>query len=285
MKRPYSNAISTIQNEFGQHKLFQLIKKTEIAWSDTVAHYRLSAEEVFVEVMWLIDELKQEGLDVDWKELYKRLQIEYRQKAIDSTDAEITWIVSIIVSTLFSILGDSYRDIAEDLAAQCAQNDSGFSSRLAKIFIVFDSNYSCVENWLNYEYLQTGNQELVSKRLQTIIYGSDEEIIEAEKKKKLEEFSEYFTIAYKRQHALYSCMIDRITREDKNVKNYARYAKILYDSNVLVPNVKPKRYEEWYKICCDLLGWHYVESYTSYKVRDCYTNETTKELLTFLAYN
>ena len=167
------SAREKIRGNFAQHPVYRLIKSTETDWFDLLPSYRLSVEQVFCEVMTKLDELKDYHKEVCWHNLYVQLTIDYRQEADDVPNQEITYIVTIIVCTLFSILGISedstYHTLARHLAMQCAEHDKGFRRRSLPIFETFEQSSTSLQSWLDDQYMHPNNEEHLSQALQRII--------------------------------------------------------------------------------------------------------------------
>lgn len=170
MKRLPQNVRDEIKNRFALHTIYKIIKESESSWFKFTSQYRLSAEQVFYEVMITIDNIKEQQEDINLNEFYNRLFIDYQQDAYDVPNEEIKNIISIIVSTTFSVLATSrhrtYQQIAKDLALQCAANDEGYSSRLGSIFSLFDQSVTTVSQWLDIEYMH--NPEFLSATMKNI---------------------------------------------------------------------------------------------------------------------
>lgn len=180
MKRLPQSVRDEIKNRFTLHPIYIIIKKSESSWFKFTSQYRLSAEQVFYEVMITIDNIKELQEDINLNEFYNRLFIDYQQDAYDVPNEEIKNITSIIVSTTFSILATSrhrtYQQIAKDLARQCAASDKGYSTRYGLIFSLFDQSIRTVSQWLDIEYMR--NQEFLSATMKNIEErGRGEEII------------------------------------------------------------------------------------------------------------
>lgn len=173
MKKLQKSAREEIRNKYAQHVVYNVIKATERSWFNLVPSYRLSAEQVFCEVMLLIDEVKYEQYDFQYENVYSNLSIEYRQEADDVSNDEINNIVSIIVATFFSILGTSeynaYRSFASELATICIRNNKGLRHQCSGIFTIFDQSCTEIGNWLDNEYMHEQNQEYISEDLQRIV--------------------------------------------------------------------------------------------------------------------
>ena len=174
MKKLQEDAKERIANNFSQHTMYKSIKKTEMDWFDMSINYRLSAEQVFYEVMTVIDKLKQKECYVDWDSLYKCFMIDYRQSApIAIEPTEINNIVTIIMISLFSPLALSnnlaLQSTAKKLADQCAKNNKGYYKNFQKSLCTFDQLASEIEKWID-NYIQIDNNEYISKQIELLIF-------------------------------------------------------------------------------------------------------------------
>ena len=48
---------------------------------------------------------------------------------------------------------------------------------------------------------------------------------------------------------------------DRNDKDFARIAYLIYDSGNLIKTMRPKTFKQWYSIFCDLVGCKYNANY------------------------
>ena len=287
MKRLLNDAREAISSRFANHLIYNLIKQTELCWYNQTPKFRLSAEQLFVEVMEVLDEVKKLLEITKLPDIYKKKLIAVRQENYDMTDEECKAIVSIILTTVFSILGcsnyDGYRyELAPNIARQCAEQDKGYSRRLRGIITVFERETDNVRKWIDDEYM-IDDQRYMSTLIGSVLVAYQTAGKERDRSIKLEEFAEYFTSRFRtQQRQQYQHVIDLLKEEGLDNKDYARYAYILYNSEELVPERRPKFFKEWYKICCELLGWTYVSSYEKDKVRDAYDHRITKKLAIYL---
>lgn len=173
MKKLQEDAKERIANRYNQHPIFRTIKKTEMEWFDMSINYRLSAEQVFYEVIHTIDELKKENFHTDCSNLYKRFTIDYRQSApIQMDQTEINDIVTIIMISAFSPLALSnnlqLQNIAKILAEQCAENNRGYYRKFQNTLCTFDKFANEIESWID-DYVKK-NDIYLSDEIKLVIF-------------------------------------------------------------------------------------------------------------------
>ncbi|MBO4250907.1 MAG: hypothetical protein J5884_06575 [Paludibacteraceae bacterium] len=78
----------------------------------------MSQEQVFVEVGYLLDELKQEQQDVQWENLFRNIRQDFHVQDTSVPDHELDCIAITIVYTLASILAVSYPMFYHKLSEQ-----------------------------------------------------------------------------------------------------------------------------------------------------------------------
>lgn len=171
MKKLQEDAKERIKNRFLHHPILAIIKKTEVDWYVFMPNYRLSAEQVFCEVIQLLDQLKKQHR-VEWDRLYKQLSVDYLQSSpITLDNSEIDDMVTIIMVALFSTLGLSNstkaQSLARQLADQCAESNKGYFRRYTVLFDTFDQSANEVENWID-SYLTS--KEYLSDQLELLIH-------------------------------------------------------------------------------------------------------------------
>ncbi len=172
MKKLQEDAKERVASRYNSHPLYSSIKKTELEWFDMSKNYRLSAEQVFYEVISAIDELKEQECKVDWNNLYKKYVIDFRQSVpIPTDDREINDIVTIVMISLFSSLALSENQVLQTLAGklayQCAENNEGYYRKFQNTFCIFDQFANKIEEWID-RYLTS--KEYLSDQLELLIH-------------------------------------------------------------------------------------------------------------------
>lgn len=86
------------------------------------------------------------------------------------------------------------------------------------------------------------------------------------------ELKEYFTLSFKGRVNSHP-KIDYFTnyllpdlKIKRSAKDFARIALMLYKSKALIQSKRPKTFDSWYKIFCDLVGCEYKASYKPNKL-------------------
>lgn len=108
--------VARIRNAYYGHVLYTTLSKACLSCCEEVKSYQLRPEQILVEVVFLIDELKQQQQDIQWNNLYRSLRQDYQiqDNAISSNDCDR--IATTIVCTLASILAVSYTNVYHRLA-------------------------------------------------------------------------------------------------------------------------------------------------------------------------
>lgn len=108
--------IARIRNLYYGHILYSTLSDACLSCCEEVKSYQLRPEQILVEVVCLIDELKQQQQDIRWDNLYRSLRQDYQiqDNAISPNDCDR--ITTTIVCTLASILVVSYTNFYHRLA-------------------------------------------------------------------------------------------------------------------------------------------------------------------------
>ena len=118
LSRLQPNEIAKIRNGFSDNPLYKSIKEACLSCCEIPKVYPLSKEQVFVEVGYLLDELKQEQQDVQWKNLFRNIRQDFHVQNTAIPDQELDCIALTIVYTLASIMAVSYPTFYHKLAEQ-----------------------------------------------------------------------------------------------------------------------------------------------------------------------
>ena len=125
------NDIANIRNRYSDNVLFKAIREACLSCCEIPKVYPLCQEQVFVEVVSLMDELKQEQQDVHWENLFRNIRQDYHLQNTTVPDKELDCITITIVYALASILAVSYislyHRLAEKLMLQCISHKSAVS--------------------------------------------------------------------------------------------------------------------------------------------------------------
>lgn len=104
----HPNEIAKIRTSFCDHILYKSISETCLSCCEIAKIYPLSQEQVFVEVCFLLDELKQNQKDVQWRNLFRNIRQDYHLQNTAVPGTELDGIALTIVYALASILAVSY---------------------------------------------------------------------------------------------------------------------------------------------------------------------------------
>ena len=287
MKRLRNDAREAISSQFANHLIYRLIKQTETYWFDQTPTFRLSAEQVFVEVVAVLDEIKKQLEITELPDAYNKKRIAVLQDNYDVQEEECIAVVTIIMTVVVCILGcsryDGYRyELAGNIARQCAAFSKGYSKRLRGVMKAFEDAADDVQQWVDDEYM-IGDERYLSTQIGSLLAQCQMTEKEGENARKLEEFAAYFTYRFRtHQRQQFEHVMGLLSEKGLGGKDYARYAYILYNSEELVPERRPETFKDWYMKCCELIGWTYVKSYDKDKVRDAYENKKAKRLAVYL---
>ncbi len=120
--------IANVRSKFATHPLYVAIYD---ACSDSCAipkYFQFRQEHVFIEVITLLDSLKEFQDDIDWRRLYRQTIQDYRYLDSNIPDGELACIAAIVCTTLASILVIStpgvYHEIGESLMQQAFAHDN-----------------------------------------------------------------------------------------------------------------------------------------------------------------
>ncbi len=87
------------------------------------------------------------------------------------------------------------------------------------------------------------------------------------------ELKDYFTLSFK-GGGNSPLRIDYFTeyllpdlKMDRNTKDFARIALMIYNSNILLPPKRPNTFDSWYRTFCKLVGCKYIASYKPSKLK------------------
>lgn len=116
LSRLQPNEIAKIRNAFCDHIVYKSISEACLSCCERPKVYPLCQEQVFVEVCFLLDELKQNQKDVQWRNLFRNIRQDYHLQNTAVPDTELDCIALTIVYALASILAVSYPVLYHELA-------------------------------------------------------------------------------------------------------------------------------------------------------------------------
>lgn len=154
-----TNEIAKIRNGFSDHLLYKTIKDACLECCEIPKVYPLCQEQVFVEVCYLLDELKQKQQDVQWGNLYRNIRQDYHVQNTSIPDNELNCIAITIVYALASILAVSYpsfyHKLAESLLLQVVKIKFAVpQSALNNLMDEFEKCDKTIAQWLK-EYMES----------------------------------------------------------------------------------------------------------------------------------
>lgn len=158
MIRLQRNSIEKIKRDFRDHLLYTVI-------SNSFPHaisgrYALSAEQTFVEVVNLLDILKEKQEDIQWDDLYNYLQDECLRSCEDVSDKELHAVASVIIVTLAAVLLYSpfgiYKKIGKSLLQQYDHQNTIDEQRqkINRMAAGLDTHMKSICFWMQ-EYMQS----------------------------------------------------------------------------------------------------------------------------------
>lgn len=111
--------IVEIRNNFGAHPLFVAVQEACCDCCALPVIFQFRPEHVFIEVISLIDTLKEKQEDIVWTKLFNQIRQDYRYLDSSIPDEELNIISAIVCTTLASVLVISiptfYHRIGEQL--------------------------------------------------------------------------------------------------------------------------------------------------------------------------
>lgn len=152
LSRFQTNDIAKIRNNYSRHILYNTLNNACLACCEEVKSYSLRPEQIFVEIVYLIDELKQQQEDVTWGKLYRSIRQDYQmQDAIADDDLER--VVTTIICALASILAVSYttfyHQLAQILLAQIVKPKTLLSPKaLDELMDGIEAKSASVAEWM-----------------------------------------------------------------------------------------------------------------------------------------
>jgi len=96
--------IALIRENYSTHPLFITLRDACTGCCDLTRTYDLRPEQLFVDVIHLLDEWKHHDGNVDWSNLYRLLKQDYHLIDKNISDNDLSIIASTIVTTLGNIL-------------------------------------------------------------------------------------------------------------------------------------------------------------------------------------
>lgn len=169
LSRLRPNDIANIRNRYSDNVLFKAIREACLSCCEIPKVYPLCQEQVFVEVMSLLDELKQEQQDIHWENLFRNIRQDYHLQNTAIPDIELDCIVVTIVYSLASVLTVSYTSfyhrLAEKLLMQVVNIKSVPQTALDNLMDGIEKHDKEIAEWLR-GYMET--DEFISDKIKSL---------------------------------------------------------------------------------------------------------------------
>lgn len=167
--------LENIRARFAEHPLLVAIQDACYDSCSIPQYFQFRSEHVFVEVIFLLDELKEKQIDVDWSKLHFRITQDYKYLDHDIPDNDLDCIASIICTTLASILTISvygvYHDIAKMLFQQAFAHDLNIPrDKLFELCDRIEENEEQLSQWIE-EYIQS--EEFTSEVFESLFANTN----------------------------------------------------------------------------------------------------------------
>lgn len=156
------NDIAKIRSNYYGHILYKTLNNACLSCCEQVKSYTLRPEQIFVEVLHLIDELKEQQKDIKWDKLYRNIKQDYQMQDNIAAD-DIERIVTAIIYTLASILAVSYtcfyHHLAQMLLGQTLNSKTLFTSQsLEELMDGFETQGNSIAEWMK-NYMESDKFE------------------------------------------------------------------------------------------------------------------------------
>ena len=168
--------LANIRNNFASHPLFVAIQDACGECCSVPKSCKIRPEHVFVEVVTLLDELKENQEAADWSDLHFRITQDYNYINPDISDDELDCIASIVCTTLAAILVMSiprvYHNRAELLLQQSFAHDIEVPrDKLYALCDMMEAHDGQLKPWIE-EYMNS--DELTSEVFESLFADSED---------------------------------------------------------------------------------------------------------------
>lgn len=148
-----------VRDRFESHPLYIAIKDACCDCCVIPRYFQFRPEHVFIEVITLLDHLKERQEDTDWRRLYDQFIQDYRYMDSDIPDEELECIAAIVCTTLASILVMSipraYHEIGELLLQQVfAQENDIPRKEMYELCDRMEAHEEQLQSWIE-EYIDS----------------------------------------------------------------------------------------------------------------------------------
>lgn len=108
--------LTEIRKAYSSHILYQAIFDACCSCCEITEKYQLRQEQIFAEVIYLIDQLKANQQDIQWDKLYRNTRQDFKLQNTSIPAKELDCITATIIGTLASVLATSHIEFYQDLA-------------------------------------------------------------------------------------------------------------------------------------------------------------------------
>lgn len=108
--------LTEIRKAYSSHILYQVIYDACCSCCEITEKYQLRQEQIFAEVIYLIDQLKANQQDIQWDKLYRNTRQDFKMQNTSIPAKELDCITATIIGTLASVLATSHIEFYQDLA-------------------------------------------------------------------------------------------------------------------------------------------------------------------------
>ena len=149
--------VADIRQRYAGEMLYNIIRKATFPCCEIPRVYTFTPEQVFVELIYWLDELKQQQQDIQWELLYRSIKKDYRMHDKSIPEMELDCIACTIVCSLASILTVAtpafYNRLAEMLMKQIYLPENHVpETELEQLMDGIEDNDKNIACWLD-EYM------------------------------------------------------------------------------------------------------------------------------------
>lgn len=153
--------LAGIRNKFDNHPLFVALQETCSDCCALNSVFQFRPEHVFIEVISLVDMLREKQEDIVWTKLFRQIRQDYKYLDSSIPDKELNCISAIICTTLSSVLVMSipifYHKIGEQLMQQVFAHDNDVPREsLYELCDSMEKYEKKIKEWFE-EYIQSND--------------------------------------------------------------------------------------------------------------------------------
>lgn len=167
--------VADIRQRYAGEMLYNIIKKAGFSCCEIPRVYTFTPEQVFVELIYWLDELKQQQQDIQWDLLYRSIKMDYRMQDKSIPEMELDCIACTIVCALASILAVAtpvfYNRLAETLMKQIYLPENHVpETEIEQLMDGIEDHDKDIARWLD-EYM--ASDKFISDDLITYFVSND----------------------------------------------------------------------------------------------------------------